>query len=105
MARTVLAMATSHSPGLNGPVERWFTRAEPDRRIVEANGLGDYEQLAREKASWIGAEITEEKLRERYAACQQAIAEIAVQGIEDGGKIAFEFNIDDGADNLGDLAE
>ena len=74
MARTVLAMATSHSPGLNGPVERWFTRAEPDRRIVEANGLGDYEQLAREKASWIGAEITEEKLRERYAACQQAIA-------------------------------
>ena len=73
MARTVLAMATSHTPGLSGPVERWFTRADADRRHLETTGLADYEQLAREKASWIGAEITEEKLRERYAACQQAI--------------------------------
>ena len=35
---------------------------------------------------------------------EQAVAEVAVKRIEDGGKIAFEFHIDNSADDLGDLA-
>ena len=35
---------------------------------------------------------------------QQAVAQIAVKGIENGGKIAFKLHIDDSADNLSNLA-
>jgi len=77
MAEMVLAIGTSHMPGLNQPVEHWFTRAESDRRHIEAHGLGDYAQLSREKASWIADEITEERIRERYTACQRALAMLA----------------------------
>lgn len=73
MAEIALAIGTSHMPGLNNPVEQWFTRAEFDRGYIESHGLGNYEELSREKASWIGPEITHERIRERYMACQQAI--------------------------------
>ncbi len=73
MATLTLGMGTSHMPGLNNPVEQWFTKAEADKRHLETHGLADYDDLARQRASWIGEEIKEEKIRERYAACQQAI--------------------------------
>jgi aromatic ring-opening dioxygenase catalytic subunit (LigB family) len=77
MASIMLGIGTSHMPGLNQPVEHWFTRAEADKRHLEIHELADYEELARERASWIGEEIKEEKIRERYADCQQALATLA----------------------------
>lgn len=73
MALVAIAIGTSHMPGLNQPVEHWFTRADSDRHYIEAQGLGDYEALSREKAPWIGPEITEQRLRERYEDCQKAL--------------------------------
>ena len=64
-------------PGLNNPVEHWFTRADSDRELLERTGLADYEQLARERASWIGPEITENRIRAKYAACQLALRTLA----------------------------
>lgn len=77
MAEVVLAVGTSHMPGLNTPVEHWFTRAESDRRVLENNGYADYDALVRDRSSWIEAEITEERIRARYAACQAGVRAIA----------------------------
>ena len=77
MATVSLAIGTSHMPGLNNPVERWFTRAESDRRHLELHQLGDYEELCRQRASWIGPEITEDRIRQKYAACQEALKTLA----------------------------
>jgi 3-O-methylgallate 3,4-dioxygenase len=77
VAEVALAIGTSHMPGLNNPVEHWFTRADSDRELLERTGLADYEQLAKDRASWIGPEITEDRLRFKYAACQEALRALA----------------------------
>ena len=77
MAQVAVAIGSSHMPGLNRPVEDWFTHADSDRRRIESQGLGDYEELTRQKASWIGPEITEDRIRQRYEASQQALLELA----------------------------
>jgi len=76
-ATVSIAIGTSHMTGLNNPVERWFTRAESDRRHLELHQLGDYEELCRQRASWIGPEITEDRIRQKYAACQEALKTLA----------------------------
>ncbi len=73
MAEIVLGIGTSHSPSLNNEVERWWSATEADKRRLAAAGLGDFDELSRQKESWIGGEITQEKLSERHAACQHAI--------------------------------
>lgn len=77
MADVAVAIGTSHMPGLNNPVEHWFTRADSDRRVLEMNNYGDYDQLCRDRASWIGPEITEDRIRQRYAACQTGVRSLA----------------------------
>jgi len=74
MARIVLALGTSHSPLLSTPVEFWKLFAEKDKTDPR---VGDFQKLSREKASWIGAELTEEKWRERYEGIQKSLATLA----------------------------
>ena len=77
MARIVLGIATSHSPTLNSTLENgpWIPPAGEarDRATLEATGLGDYDEMVREKASWVAQELNEERIRERYERCQRAI--------------------------------
>lgn len=77
MAEINLAIATSHSPSLHNSADHWLTRAEADRMIVEREGLGDWDQMVLDKASWIGDEIAEDRVRARHAQCQQAIDALA----------------------------
>ena len=81
MATVVLGIGTSHSPSLHSSVQVWLSTKglELDkRRLASAKerggvGLGDFEELSRQKAGWIGEEITPEKVAMRHAACQRAI--------------------------------
>ena len=59
MAKVVLGLGTSHSPQLSAPADIWLDKGEEDRDDPRG---GDYDALAREKASWIGPEITPERL-------------------------------------------
>ncbi|MBM2809956.1 MAG: protocatechuate 3,4-dioxygenase [Chloroflexi bacterium] len=77
MAEVALAIGSSHMPGLNNPVEHWFTRAEADRNHLQTTGLADYDKLSRDRASWIAPELTEDRIREKYAACQRALRVLA----------------------------
>ncbi|HEY3115659.1 MAG TPA: protocatechuate 3,4-dioxygenase [Chloroflexota bacterium] len=77
MAEIAVAIGSSHTPGLNHSAEHWLTRAEFDRKHIETQGLGDYEALAREKAAWIGPELTRERIFERYDACTRALGTLA----------------------------
>ncbi len=77
MAEIAVAIGSSHTPGLNHSAEHWLTRADFDRQHIEAHGLGDYDALAREKASWIGPQLTRELVFERYAACTRALGTLA----------------------------
>lgn len=74
-ARIILGIGSSHSPALNNVVESWLPAAGEawDRPRLAAAGLGDFDELARQKASWIPQQITEERVRERYDACHRAI--------------------------------
>lgn len=81
MAKIVLGIGTSHSPSLHNTVEGWLSTKGTEldkRRLASAQeragvGLGDFEELSRQKAGWISEEITPEKVAMRHAACQRAI--------------------------------
>lgn len=75
MARIVLGIGTSHSPSLNNDVDNWLPPAGEiwDRPRLAAAKLGDWDELVRQKATWIPGQLQEDRIRERYAACQGAI--------------------------------
>src|SRR5262245_22577625 len=72
MAEIVLGIATSHSPMLSTPHEDFAGHADRDRARVPA-----FEALAREKAPWIGRELTPEVTRMRHDLTQAAIGRLA----------------------------
>ncbi|HEU4342289.1 MAG TPA: extradiol ring-cleavage dioxygenase [Candidatus Binatia bacterium] len=81
MARIVLGLGTSHSPQLSTPSEIWPLHAERDRASTELYGLDGrgttYEELLTIAPESLKGELTPEKWRTRYDACQRAIAKEA----------------------------
>lgn len=79
MAEIVLGIGTSHSPTLNNNVENWIPpRGEiRDKPGLKAAGLGDWDEMVREREPWIGELLTEEKVRDRYARCMNAISSLS----------------------------
>jgi 3-O-methylgallate 3,4-dioxygenase len=73
MAEITLGIGTSHSPMLSTPHEAFAGHAARDRANPR---VGDWEQLAREKAGWIGRELRPEVTRARHDATQAAIARL-----------------------------
>lgn len=77
MAKIILGLGTAHSPMVSEPPRLWSVHGEADKRnpraVAAAYGGGDFEELSRQKASWIGREITSQKFEERYAAIQSAL--------------------------------
>lgn len=78
MALIVLGLGTAHSPLVSEPPEFWSVHGESEkqnpRMVATAYGGGDWEELSRQKASWIYQEITPEKFRAHYAAAQAGVA-------------------------------
>ena len=70
MAEIVLGIGTSHSPQLSVPASHWHLLREKD----EHDPSLDYPGLLRLAKPNIGQELTDNKMRERDAACQNAIA-------------------------------
>jgi len=56
------------------PVELWSEFAEKDKTDPR---VGDFAELSRQKATWIGPEITYQKWQERYQRVQSAIGELS----------------------------
>ena len=74
MAQIVLGIGTSHSPMLSIDHAAFAGLAARDR----ANpAIRDFDGLVREKAAWIGRELTPEATRARHEACQAALARLA----------------------------
>lgn len=79
MAEIVLGLGSSHSPQLSTPPEMWLAYGEGDKNHTElwaADGKPySFEELLEtaDRAA-IEKELTEDKLRTRYNACQQGIA-------------------------------
>ncbi len=69
MAEIVLGIGTSHSPQLSVHVDQWSLLREKD----ETDPRLDYRGLLRQARSDIDQEITPDKMRRRYEACQKAI--------------------------------
>ena len=70
MANIVLGMATPHAPQLRLPLEGWYAlreKDETDRRI-------NYAELLRKAKPDMDQELADDRLRERYDACQQNLA-------------------------------
>lgn len=74
MAKIVLGMGTSHSPQLSAPVEQWQAKGVEDRNDPR---VGDYDTMVKQKADWMGPEITKDKMTERHAAIQRSIETLA----------------------------
>jgi hypothetical protein len=70
MAEIVLGIGTSHSPQLSVPASEWHLLREKD----EHDPALDYPELVRRAKPNIDQELTAQKMRERDAACQNAIA-------------------------------
>jgi hypothetical protein len=67
MAKIVLGLATPHAPQLRLPIEGWYAlreKDETDRRI-------NYAELLTKAKPDMHQELDDERLRERYAACQE----------------------------------
>src|SRR2546426_11253193 len=81
VAKIVLGMGSSHGPMLSTPPEEWGQRVEADRTKLELYYRGErfrYDDLAAERADeHLEEEVTLERMRERHAACQHAIASLA----------------------------
>ena len=81
MANIVLGLATSHSPMLTTPWEKWDGRVAADRRNLDLRFRGGgftFDQLVDERRGEdLGREVTPELWRARHAACQAAIATLA----------------------------
>jgi hypothetical protein len=73
MAEIVVGVATSHTPRLSVPPQYWQLMGENDPRIVTAQ---KFDRLSREKAEWVGREITFEKFQTRHARVWQALGEL-----------------------------
>jgi hypothetical protein len=74
MAEIVVGIGTSHSPMLSIDHAAFAGLAARDR----ANpAIRDFDRLIREKAAWIGRELTAEITRARHDACQAALARLA----------------------------
>jgi len=71
MGEVILGIGTSHSPMLSTPHEAFAGHAERDRARVPA-----FDDLAREKAGWIGRELTDEVTRTRHRATQEALGRL-----------------------------
>jgi hypothetical protein len=69
MAKLVLGLATSHSPQLSVHVDQWSLLREKD----EHDPRLDYRALLGRAKPDIAQEITADKMRQRYDACQKAI--------------------------------
>lgn len=69
MAKLVLGLATSHSPQLSVHVDQWSLLREKD----EHDPRLDYQALLGRAKPDIAQEITADKMRQRYDACQKAI--------------------------------
>ena len=74
MADIILGVATSHSPVLSIDYEAFPGLAARDRSNPNVK---DFEGLARENASWIGAQLKPDVTIARHAAAQAAIARLA----------------------------
>ena len=70
MARITFGMGTSHSPMLSTPHEEFATHTARDRRNPD---IENWDGLVREKASWIGRELTPQVTLARHQASQAAI--------------------------------
>ena len=81
MAKIVLGLATSHSPMLTTPWEKWDGRVAADRRNPDLRFRGGgftFDQLVDERRGEdLGRQVTPELWRARHAACQAAIATLA----------------------------
>jgi len=74
MAEIVVGIGTSHSPMLSIDHAAFAGLAARDR----ANpAIRNFDGLVREKAGWIGRELTPEIARERHDACQAALVRLA----------------------------
>jgi hypothetical protein len=70
MAKIVLGIGSSHSPQLSVRAQEWHVLREKDEHDVRL----DYAGLLRRAKSDIADELTAEKMQQRDAACQKAIA-------------------------------
>lgn len=81
MARIVLGMATSHSPMLSTPPEKWGERVNADRQNSELafrGGVYDFNGLAQlRRDEGLDAEISPDKWQARFAACQNGLQTLA----------------------------
>lgn len=72
MAEIILGVGTSHSPQVSISVERWSLLREKD----ETDPRLDYPKLLKRAKPDIEKELTQEKRRQRYDACQKAIGRL-----------------------------
>ncbi|HLH21356.1 MAG TPA: protocatechuate 3,4-dioxygenase [Chloroflexota bacterium] len=81
MAKIVLGLGTSHAPQLSIPPESWPRRGNADRRYLQLWYQGRpyrFEELCEARAdAHLAEELTLEKARARFAACQKDIASLA----------------------------
>src|SRR5690242_4956467 len=81
MAKIVLGLGTSHAPQLSIPPEGWSKRGNADRRNPKLWYQGqphNFDELCDLRAdSHFANELTADKAKTRFAACQQAIASLA----------------------------
>jgi hypothetical protein len=81
MAKIVLGLGTSHAPQLSIPPESWPKRGNADRRYLKLWYQGQpysFDELTAARADGHFAdELTPDKARARFDACQQAIAGLA----------------------------
>jgi hypothetical protein len=81
MARIVLGMGSSHAPQLRLPPDKWYLRADFDKRNPEMWFRGktyNFPELVEERSDeHFEKELTEEKANTRFNACQQAIGQLS----------------------------
>lgn len=86
MAKIILGLATSHSPMLTTPWEKWDGRVAADRQNPDLRFRGgsySFDQLVDERRGEnLASEVTPELWATRHLACQTAIAALA-QKFED----------------------
>jgi 3-O-methylgallate 3,4-dioxygenase len=80
MAKVVFGVATSHSPNLSTPVDKWHLHAERDQNKKDQHFRGKYytfEQLLElRRSEALDREISQEKWMEKYEQWEQRIVEV-----------------------------
>lgn len=81
MAKIVMGIGSSHGPQLSLPPDEWWRRAEADKRNPELWYQGrpyQFDELAEKRAGeGFEREITPEKMKGRFEACQRDIEKLA----------------------------